>query len=209
MPSVLMEVMIIMAIPIKIIIGLVGLLGGSGGLFALHKKKSKDTTSKPDENTGKVEGWDFPVSETDQLQALLSHINNEEKAIIELINQCDGLIRHNNIIVKEVTSINFEGDDIPDELDVLLLIYLEQLSKIKESFQKYINVFSEEYANKSNDNWETWSNHLKLMYRDIAIYADNLIESFITSKEDLFDLERIKQKTDVLKALQEHYTNNC
>jgi hypothetical protein len=38
--------MIIMAIPIKIIIGLVGLLGGSGGLFALHKKKSKDTTPK-------------------------------------------------------------------------------------------------------------------------------------------------------------------
>ena len=84
----------------------------------------------------------------------------------------------------------------------------ERVSRIKECFQSNANSFRTEYSKSTEKDWSGWNNHLRLAYRDICVFADAIFDALISTKEEIFDIEAINDKTNILKALQEHYADN-
>ena len=193
-------------IPIKLLLAIVGAIGGTG-LLAWLGKKAADQPLKVDEVIDTVEKISEETSDTDKFKALLLLIYNQEQGIVDQINNFYGSINANNIRIKETNPVDIDDEEISTEQIEALTEYVTHLSRIKECFQSNSDSFENEYLKSSEKEWNNWNNHLRLAYRDITILADAILDVLISTKEEVFDIEAIERKTNVLKALQEHYSS--
>lgn len=193
-----------MGIPLKLIIGLAATAVTSVAAWWANKKLNQPL--KVDEVIDTIDEISKGMSETDKMKALLLLIYNQEQGIVEQINSFYSSINVNTISVSENDPVSIDDEEIlPKQIEVLTE-YVTQLSRAKECFQSNTDSFEVEYSNCSEKKWNNWSNHLRFVYRDITILADAILDVFISTKEEIFDIEAIESKTNVLKALQEHYS---
>lgn len=193
-----------MRIPLKLIIGLATTAVTSVAAWWANKKLNQ--LLKVDEVIDTIDEISKGMSETDKMKALLLLIYNQEQGIVKQINSFYSSINVNTISVSENDPVSIDDEEIlPKQIEVLTE-YVTQLSRAKECFQSNTDSFEVEYSNCSEKNWNNWSNHLRFVYRDITILADAILDVFISTKEEIFDIEAIESKTNVLKALQEHYS---
>lgn len=193
-----------MGIPIKLIIGLAATAVTSVTAWWINKKFNQ--SSKVDEVIDTIDEISKVMSETDKMKALLLLIYNQEQGIVEQINSFYSSINVNTISVSENDPVSIDDEEIlPKQIEVLTE-YVTQLLRAKECFQRNTDSFEVEYSNCSEKNWNNWSDHLRFVYRDITILADAILDVFISTKEEIFDIKAIESKTNVLKALQEHYS---
>lgn len=193
--------------PVKLIIAIASAMGATG-LLAWLGKKVMNKTLKVDEVIDTVEKISEEPSETEKLKALLLLIYNQEQGVVEQINSFYISINVNTISVKENDPITIDDEEILPKQIEALTEYVTQLSRIKECFQSNTYSFKTEYSNYPENKWGDWNNHLRFAYRDITILADAILDAIISTKEEVFYIEVIEDKTNVLKALQEHYSNN-
>ena len=191
---------------IKLIIGIA--IGGGTGIAAWLANKKRNQPLKVDEVKDTVEKISEEPSETEKLKALLLLIYNQEQGIVELINDFYSSINVNTISVKESDPVNIDDEEILTDQIEVLTEYVTHLSRIKECFQSNANSFRTEYSKSTEKDWSGWNNHLRLAYRDICVFVDAIFDALISTKEEIFDIEAINDKTNVLKALQEHYAYN-
>ncbi len=136
------------------------------------------------------------------LNSILSSINSNEKKIIEIISRFYSIIGNNPPYTDDIKPIICSSEEINENTLKLLYIYNKQLLENIKTIKRILSVFLEDHSKSGSSNWSMWNNQLRMQYRDIAIYFDNLTDSFLTSN---FDLNELNNKINNLKALQEHY----
>lgn len=200
-----MEVKILMS-QFKSFDGLVGGAIGAAVGYLIGKKINKSL--KKDEDKDAIDENAKELSEPEMLRNLLLSLYDHEQEAVNLINNFYSSINTHTISVKENEPINIDDEKVlPKQIDSLT-DYVTQLARIKECFKNNATSFESEYSNSCAKGWSSWNNHLRLAYRDITILADAIINAFITTKEEAFDIDIIEEKTIVLKALQEHYCSS-
>lgn len=190
--------------PIKIIVSVAAAIS-TAALIIKAVKKDEDISEEPSD-----------IDKRKELQCLLRSIYWAESSFdldITLFYITLRLQLNVNVSsIKKTNYINIADIDIDDkeislELIKVLTEYKTLLSSMQDCFQSNADFFKNECSKFTGVDWKCWNQPLRFAYRDITILIDAITDTFFYSEEEVFDVEGIKSRTEVLRTLQEHYSN--
>ncbi len=143
----------------------------------------------------------------DKLDGLSVLINTQKQDVIALIKD----FYSNKPAVLDIGDIEYPKISFDNRCTVKLLEslsnFLSSLSDLKSCFQHYTTDFNKEYENLSSIGWNYWDNHLQLLYRDIAILTDFLLDICKPFTDQDMKVEYIEVQTAKMKCMIDQYSS--
>ena len=192
----------ILGIPIKWIVTGLAALGVSAGLWFSNRKndfelkKALDKTKDAATNQEKLKGIGLLVYA-------------QKKELIDSVKRFYDTLHYNGEIFEGIGNDFYEiesEETIGNDLIELLSDYVTSLAKLKECFQRNVDVFLQEPAIVNNTSWANWNAHIRLMFRDIVILSDFIVEQCSVELMKLLNSKVIENNTVRISAYLEQYT---
>lgn len=196
-----------MALPINLIVGLATLAGGS--LAAIFLKKKAEEPLKVDSVIKDSE--DNAISDKENLQHLCLLVYDKQQSIINDVKSFFDEVHYNNVVTNITNDNGYVEADISDENTAELIDslteYVTLIVKLQGCFQSHSSMFRQEYYKSPYVKWNDWNSHLKLLFRDIAILSDYILEICAAFTSEQYSSEIVSMRNNQIQAILEQYSN--